>query len=79
MQCGLLLVAKCNGDACNNNEHHHASRNLCCRESILQRIVQILKRHRDIMFNGDEDKPISIIITTLASRAYRGETNLSKV
>lgn len=45
-------------------------------KSILQRIVQILKRHRDIMFNGDEDKPISIIITTLASRAYRGETNL---
>ena len=45
-------------------------------KSILQRIVQILKRHRDIMFNGEEDKPISIIITTLASRAYQGETNL---
>lgn len=45
-------------------------------KSILQRIVQILKRHRDMMFNGDEDKPISIIITTLASRAYKGETNL---
>jgi hypothetical protein len=36
----------------------------------LQRIVQLLKRHRDIMFDGDDDKPISIIITTLASRAY---------
>jgi hypothetical protein len=36
----------------------------------LQRIVQLLKRHRDIMFDGDEDKPISIIITTLATRAY---------
>ncbi len=45
-------------------------------KSILQRIVQILKRHRDMMFNGDENKPISIIITTLASRAYKGETNL---
>lgn len=39
----------------------------------LQRIVQILKRHRDIMFQGDEDKPISIIITTLAAKAYHGE------
>lgn len=36
----------------------------------LQRIIQLLKRHRDIMFDGDEDKPISIIITTLATRAY---------
>jgi hypothetical protein len=36
----------------------------------LQRVVQLLKRHRDIMFDGDEDKPISIIITTLAARAY---------
>jgi hypothetical protein len=42
----------------------------------LQRIVQILKRHRDIMFNGDEHKPISIIITTLAARAYNGESDL---
>lgn len=42
----------------------------------LQRIVQILKRHRDIMFNGDEHKPISIIITTLAAKAYKGEANI---
>lgn len=42
----------------------------------LQRIVQILKRHRDIMFNHDDDKPISIIITTLAARAYRGEKDV---
>ena len=42
----------------------------------LQRIVQILKRHRDIMFQGDENKPISIIITTLAAKAYRGENIL---
>ena len=42
----------------------------------LQRIVQILKRHRDIMFNGDEHKPISIIITTLAAKAYKGESNI---
>lgn len=42
----------------------------------LQRVVQILKRHRDIMFNGDEHKPISIIITTLASRSYNKETSV---
>jgi hypothetical protein len=45
----------------------------------LQRIVQILKRHRDIMYSEEEDKedkPISIIITTLASRAYTGSQNV---
>ena len=45
-------------------------------KTILQRIVQILKRHRDIMFKDNEDKPISIIITTLAARAYNGESSL---
>lgn len=46
-------------------------------KTVLQRIVQILKRHRDIMFpNNTDDKPISIIITTLAARAYNGEKNL---
>ena len=38
----------------------------------LQRVVQILKRHRDMMFNGDENKPISI----LAARAYQKETDI---
>ncbi len=41
-------------------------------KGILRRIVQIGKRHRDIYFI-DEDPalaPLSIIITTLASRAY---------
>ena len=43
----------------------------------LQRAVQILKRHRDIMFAKDQDhKPISIIITTLAAHAYRNEGDL---
>jgi len=46
------------------------------KKNILQRSVQILKRHRDIMFGADEDKPISIIITTLAAKAYQKETNL---
>lgn len=45
---------------------------------ILQRVVQLLKRHRDKMFDGDDDKPISIIITTLATRSYNDERNLFK-
>lgn len=46
----------------------------------LQRVIQLLKRHRDIMFLSDdydsENKPISIIITTLASRAYDKSENI---
>jgi hypothetical protein len=42
----------------------------------LIRIVQILKRHRDLMFGEDDEKPISIIITTLAARAYNKETDI---
>lgn len=45
----------------------------------LQRVVQILKRHRDIMYRDRKDKidkPISVIITTLASKAYNKETNI---
>ncbi|WP_293886371.1 MULTISPECIES: nucleotidyltransferase domain-containing protein [unclassified Sphingobacterium] len=42
----------------------------------LQRVIQILKRHRDMMFDGDIDKPISILITTLASKAYEKETDI---
>lgn len=38
----------------------------------LQRAVQLMKRHRDMAFQGDKDKdkPISIIITTLAGLVY---------
>lgn len=43
----------------------------------LQKVIQLLKRHRDILFqNNDADAPISIIITTLAARAYDGEANV---
>ncbi|MCL4473784.1 MAG: nucleotidyltransferase [Actinobacteria bacterium] len=43
----------------------------------LQQAVQILKRHRDIMFADEPDnKPISIIITTLAAHAYNNERDL---
>ena len=44
----------------------------------LQRIVQILKRHRDVLFEGNEDKPISIIITTLAARAYEQQADIAQ-
>jgi hypothetical protein len=41
-------------------------------KGVLRRIVQIAKRHRDIYFIDDDKAlaPLSIIITTLASRAY---------
>jgi hypothetical protein len=42
----------------------------------LQRSVQLLKRHRDIYFNGKGHKPISIIITTLAGNVYQNEADL---
>ena len=43
----------------------------------LQRSIQLLKRHRDVMFKDNRDlRPISMIITTLAAHAYEGETNL---
>ncbi len=44
----------------------------------LQRAIQILKRHRDLMFrNKPKLKPISMIITTLAAHAYEGEEDLA--
>lgn len=48
-------------------------------KSPLQRCVQLLKCHRDIMFVDDPDgKPASIIITTLAARAYQGEADIAE-
>lgn len=47
---------------------------LFIRKTPLQRVIQLLKRHRDQWSNGNSDaKPISIIITTLAARAYAEE------
>lgn len=43
----------------------------------LQRTIQILKRHRDYYFQDDKgNRPVSIIINTLAAKAYAGENNL---
>ena len=45
----------------------------------LQQAIQLFKRHRDTIFSGDREdrKPISVIITTLAARAYKGESDLA--
>ena len=53
------------------------------KKSPLQRIVQMLKRHRDLWIEKQyiydkDDKPISIIITTLAAKAYRYNVNTSE-
>ena len=45
----------------------------------LQRGIQIMKRHRDVMFNNDarnDYSPISMIITTLAAHLYHGEPEI---
>lgn len=46
-------------------------------KSPLQRSVQLLKRHRDMLFSDDPDgKPASIIITTLSAMGYNGEAEI---
>ena len=45
----------------------------------LQRSIQIMKRHRDVMFNGGTSAdcaPISMIVTTLAAHLFRGEPDV---
>lgn len=45
----------------------------------LQRAVQLLKRHRDLYFGCEnDDRPVSIIITTLAAKAYAQEGDLQE-
>jgi hypothetical protein len=44
----------------------------------LQRVVQILKRHRDVYFANELDRrPASIIVTTLSAQLYRGQTSIA--
>jgi len=48
-------------------------------KTTLQRVIQLLKRHRDIAFKDyPEDKPATIIITTLAALAYNNESILTE-
>jgi len=43
----------------------------------LQRSIQLLKRHRDVMFKENPGlAPISMIITNLATHAYNGESDI---
>lgn len=47
----------------------------------LQRTIQLLKRHRDVVFKDlpeekRKEKPISIIITTIAAQLYNNEDNV---
>ena len=42
----------------------------------LQRAIQILKWHRDVYFKNKDNKPISIIITTLAAQSYKNEADI---
>jgi hypothetical protein len=43
----------------------------------LQRSIQLLKRHRDVMFKeSPEFAPISMIITNLATHAYNGDLDI---
>lgn len=45
----------------------------------LKRVVQLLKRHRDVALAGvpERRRPISIVLTTLAATYYRGGTSVS--
>ena len=44
----------------------------------LKKIVQLMKRYRDMVYSENfEEAPISIVITTLAGHAYSGEWNIS--
>ena len=42
----------------------------------LQMAIRILKHHRDVMFEGRDDAPISIIITTLAALSYEQQAGV---
>lgn len=46
----------------------------------LQKAIQILKRHRDILFKDDHNNlaPISILITTIAADLYRNEDAITE-
>lgn len=61
---------KCSADIEEIKEYH--------LKTPLQKAIQLLKRHRDIMFIGDtkKRKPISIIITTIAAELYQNEDNI---
>jgi len=44
----------------------------------LKRAVQLLKRHRDVVFKGASTAPSSMVLTTLAARYYRAESSVAE-
>jgi len=48
-------------------------------KTTLQQVVQVLKSHRNQFFANDlERRPATILVTTLAAHAYRGERDLNE-
>lgn len=47
-------------------------------KTVLQLVVQLLKRWRDIHYAESDFPPISVVLTTLAAVTYQGETSLSE-
>jgi len=43
---------------------------------VLARVVQLFKRHRDVVFGKANDAPSSIVLTTLAGTFYQGEPSV---
>lgn len=43
---------------------------------VLKRAVQLLKRHRDVVFDGSKNAPSSILLTTLAGHYCQGERTI---
>lgn len=46
-------------------------------KTVLQRVVQLFKRRRDVHFNGYDFEPRSILITTIDGMLYAGQQSLS--
>lgn len=46
------------------------------RKAVLQQVVQLVKRNRDVEFKGDDAAPRSVVLTTLAGEDYWGEGEL---
>ena len=69
------------GDSLANAKQRYSRETSCSVDDVktfqvrttLQKVVQILKHHRNVMFEDCDDAPISIIVTTLAALGYSGE------
>lgn len=76
-RCRQKKVASVNGKVINHEIARQDDLRQNKNKTTLQKAVQILKRHRDVMFEKDpDDKPISIILTTLAGQVYGGEETI---